>query len=109
MTDLKKFEVWFVTGSQYLYGEETLEKVAANSRLIENSGRDLLLIAGGEQRSKLRWHRFVDAHLLASQDVDRWTENFAKASSAFAHAIQPRHSLERHRHGFHEPQPKCTW
>ena len=28
MIDLKQFEVWFVTGSQSLYGPETLEQVA---------------------------------------------------------------------------------
>jgi len=32
--DLKKFEVWFVTGSQHLYGEETLKQVAAHSQTI---------------------------------------------------------------------------
>jgi len=36
MTDLKKFEVWFVTGSQFLYGEETLRQVAAHSQQIVN-------------------------------------------------------------------------
>jgi len=34
MIDLKKLEVWFVTGSQDLYGEETLQKVAENSATI---------------------------------------------------------------------------
>src|ERR1700712_2590450 len=34
MIDLKEFEVWFVTGSQHLYGEETLNQVAAHSRQI---------------------------------------------------------------------------
>jgi L-arabinose isomerase len=34
MTDLKKLEVWFVTGSQHLYGEETLKQVAAHSQQI---------------------------------------------------------------------------
>lgn len=34
---LKQLEVWFVTGSQYLYGEETLKQVAANSRVIAES------------------------------------------------------------------------
>jgi L-arabinose isomerase len=34
MTDLKKLEAWFVTGSQHLYGEETLKKVAQHSRQI---------------------------------------------------------------------------
>ncbi|MCC6167659.1 MAG: L-arabinose isomerase [Caldilineaceae bacterium] len=34
MIDLKQFEVWFVTGSQHLYGPETLEQVAAHSQTI---------------------------------------------------------------------------
>jgi L-arabinose isomerase len=32
--DLKKFEVWFVTGSQHLYGPETLKQVDGDSRQI---------------------------------------------------------------------------
>jgi len=31
---LKSLEVWFVTGSQHLYGEEALAQVAANSRQV---------------------------------------------------------------------------
>ncbi|MBK8424944.1 MAG: L-arabinose isomerase [Lewinellaceae bacterium] len=34
MFDLKKLEVWFVTGSQHLYGEETLRQVAEHSQTI---------------------------------------------------------------------------
>lgn len=34
MINLKKLEVWFITGSQNLYGEETLQKVAENSKTI---------------------------------------------------------------------------
>lgn len=34
MIDLKQFEVWFVTGSQHLYGEETLRQVAEDSQKI---------------------------------------------------------------------------
>ena len=34
MIDLKKLEVWFITGSQHLYGEETLKQVAADSQQI---------------------------------------------------------------------------
>ncbi|QDK80995.1 L-arabinose isomerase [Spirosoma sp. KCTC 42546] len=36
MIDLKQFEVWFVTGSQHLYGEETLKQVDAHSLIIAN-------------------------------------------------------------------------
>ncbi|GAA4753005.1 L-arabinose isomerase [Flavisolibacter ginsenosidimutans] len=34
LNDLKNLEVWFVTGSQHLYGEETLKQVAAHSQEI---------------------------------------------------------------------------
>jgi L-arabinose isomerase len=34
MIDPRKFEVWFVTGSQHLYGEKTLEEVADHSGKI---------------------------------------------------------------------------
>lgn len=34
MPDLKKYVFWFVTGSQHLYGPETLEKVAEHSQII---------------------------------------------------------------------------
>jgi len=37
MIDLKSFEVWFVTGSQHLYGEETLKQVAAHSQTISTA------------------------------------------------------------------------
>src|SRR5579871_4018131 len=34
MTNLKQLEIWFVTGSQHLYGEETLKQVAQHSQVI---------------------------------------------------------------------------
>lgn len=34
MMDLKQLEVWFITGSQFLYGEETLIQVAAHTEEI---------------------------------------------------------------------------
>ena len=34
LRDLKTLEVWFVTGSQHLYGEETLKQVATHSQTI---------------------------------------------------------------------------
>lgn len=37
MDNLKKFEVWFVTGSQDLYGPDTLKQVAANSAKIAST------------------------------------------------------------------------
>ena len=40
MIDLKKFEIWFVTGSQHLYGEETLRQVDEHSTIIAGSLND---------------------------------------------------------------------
>ncbi len=40
MKDFKQLEVWFVTGSQHLYGEETLQKVAEHSQVIAKSFND---------------------------------------------------------------------
>ena len=34
ITDIKKYEAWFVTGSQHLYGPETLKQVAEDSKAI---------------------------------------------------------------------------
>jgi L-arabinose isomerase len=44
MIDLKKYEVWFVTGSQHLYGEETLKKVAEHSQTIARAFDDSVKI-----------------------------------------------------------------
>jgi L-arabinose isomerase len=40
MISLKEYELWFVTGSQHLYGDETLKKVAEHSEQIARSFND---------------------------------------------------------------------
>lgn len=40
MIDLSNYEVWFLTGSQHLYGPETLEQVAAHSKEIAGALND---------------------------------------------------------------------
>jgi L-arabinose isomerase len=44
MLDLKSYEVWFVTGSQHLYGEETLRQVDEHSKIIADSLNNSLTI-----------------------------------------------------------------
>ena len=44
LPNLKTFEVWFVTGSQDLYGEETLKQGAAHSQEIAGSLNDAAVI-----------------------------------------------------------------
>lgn len=37
MSNLKRYEFWFITGSQHLYGPETLKQVAAHSEIIASA------------------------------------------------------------------------
>ncbi|RZK54448.1 MAG: hypothetical protein EOO87_10400, partial [Pedobacter sp.] len=37
MINLKNLEVWFITGSQNLYGEETLRQVALHAEEVAKS------------------------------------------------------------------------
>ena len=48
MIQTKRREYWYVTGSQHLYGEETLRQVAADAREIVDS-----LNAGGRMPGPL--------------------------------------------------------
>jgi len=46
MKALKQYEFWFITGSQHLYGDETLKQVEANSKIIaEGIAKDELIPA----------------------------------------------------------------
>lgn len=45
MIDLKQLEVWFVTGSQHLYGPETLKQVAEDSQVIAAALSEKLPVA----------------------------------------------------------------
>ena len=84
-------QIWFLTGSQGLYGDDVLAQVAAQSQTVSDAlaGHDgivaevvakpvltdaaamrrMMLDATSDDRVRRR-HR-VDAHLLPGQDVDR--------------------------------------
>ncbi len=86
MIDLKQYEVWFVTGSQHLYGEETLRQVAADAQKIA-AGLD----ASGELATKLVFKPVVKsagdiAEVCAAANVDSaciglvtWMHTFSPA------------------------------
>ena len=102
MTDLKEYEVWFVTGSQHLYGEAALKEVAEHSRKIaEGLSRAKQIpvkvifkpvvttpeaiyeaMPGGEQYRKLHRPDHLDAHFFTGEDVDRGIESAAKTISS---------------------------
>ena len=91
MIEYKDFEVWFVTGSQDLYGEATLKKVAEHSREMAEwmttvgqiagegglqTGGDKprcnhLSLPGSQQHPQLPRFDHLDAYLFPGQNVDR--------------------------------------
>lgn len=86
MTDLKQFEVWFLTGSQFLYGEETLGKVAENSRVIakalESSARiPVRVIFKTVLKTPEEIHRLIQEANSASNCVGiiAWMHTFSPA------------------------------
>ena len=115
--------VWFLTGSQGLYGPETLDQVADQSRAVvdglerrpghpggvaagaDRLRRHLPARAGRQRRPRLHRRDRLDAHVLAGQDVDPRSGRPADAAAAPAHPGQRRAPLGQHRHGLHEPEP----
>lgn len=97
MICLDHLEVWFVTGSQHLYGQKTLDEVAEHARTIARSlseSRQIplkvvfksvlttpeavsALCQGCERRKELHRADHLDAHLLSREDVDRRAETTA--------------------------------
>ena len=125
MKPLGEFEVWFVTGSQEMYGDETLRQVAANSGLVAPPARRVAGDPGPDRpstgghvvrehrrhvpcrecRGRVRRRDPLDAHVLAGPDVDRRAPGAPEAAAPPPHPVQPRSPVGRDRHGLHEPQP----
>ena len=118
-------EVWFLTGSQHLYGPEVLDQVADQrrrdrarpGRLRRRPGarghqagahRDRRDPPGADRRERRRRCVGVIAwmHTFSpGEDVDHRARPPPQAAAAPAHAGQPGAAVGRDRHGLHEPQP----
>ena len=118
-------ELWFVTGSQHLYGPEVLGLVDEHARaiaagldgqaaipvrvvakpVVTHRRGDRGAAARGRRRPGLRRGHRLDAHVLAGQDVDRRAHRPAQAARPPPHAVQPRPAVVGDRHGLHEPEP----
>ena len=118
-------EIWFLTGSQTLYGEETLRQVADQSRhvadrleasaalpvtivwkpvLADSAGIHAQVLAANSDphcAGVITWmHTFSPAKMwIAGMDALR------KPHVAPAYASRCSATLVHHRHGFHEPEP----
>lgn len=107
--NLKELEVWFVVGSQDLYGEETLRQVALHAEeiahyldtqavipvavkykpIVKNTDEIYATLAAANSEKKLYWGHYLDAYLFTCKDVDPRIKSVAKAIVASAYAVQP--------------------
>ncbi|MCF0057231.1 L-arabinose isomerase [Dyadobacter sp. CY356] len=86
MLDLTKFEIWFVTGSQDLYGEDTLRQVAEHSQIIsdffdKNSEIPVRVVFKPVVKSPEEIYRICqDANMAAScVGIVAWMHTFSPA------------------------------
>ena len=104
---LSQDEIWFVTGSQHLYGAETLSQVADHAKEISkalndidsiktkilykgvvttsDSIRQLCLLANSEKACVGSDH--LDAYFLSCKNVDRWSTKITKTTAPFSYPI----------------------
>jgi hypothetical protein len=108
MINLKQYELWFVTGSQHLYGPETLKQVAEDSKTVAAALSEKLPVTvvfarcypypvpGGQLSAQLYRINHLDAHILSGKNVDRRAYCAQETFCALAHPVQRRNSLVRH-------------
>ncbi len=130
MTEISGLEVWFLTGSQHLYGDEALKQVAANSRTIAESlaaekGLPVKVVfkpvltrpeevrdavPRGEHESDnciglvLWMHTFSPAKM--------WIAGLTPLRKPFVHLhtqFERGAAVEHDRYGLHEPEPVGAW
>ncbi|MDR2792986.1 MAG: L-arabinose isomerase [Treponema sp.] len=84
MIDLKKYEFWFIVGSQDLYGEETLKQVGANARVISEALAEDPLLPGTLVLKPVAitpsviWKLFAEANAAANcAGIITWMHTFS--------------------------------
>lgn len=107
MKSIKEYEFWFVTGSQHLYGPETLEQVAKDSQAMVDG-----LNASGKMPCKIvykptvktpaeikkvfkeasyddkcAWRNCLDAHIQSVKGVDKRSKGLQKALLSFPYTV----------------------
>jgi L-arabinose isomerase len=104
--NLKQYEVWFVTGSQHLYGPETLKKVAEHSQEIAKALNiapaipvkvvfkpvlvtpDLVTeLCQAANNAEVHRPDHLVPHVLAIENVDQRPQAAPQTRRASAHAI----------------------
>ncbi len=104
----KDYKFWFCTGSQDLYGEECLAKVAQHSKQIVDElnktgvlpyeivwkptliTNELIRKTFNEANNDENMCRcnHLDAHVLPCKVLDSWTAGVSQTSDAFTYTVQ---------------------
>ena len=87
MTIFDNYEVWFVIGSQHLYGPETLRQVTQHAEHVVNALNTEAKLPRRELRRSLRWSGGVAAHLLPGQNVDQRPDHAQQTVAAIPHPV----------------------
>jgi L-arabinose isomerase len=83
--DYDAFELWFLTGSQGLYGEETLQQVAAQSQQVAAT-----LDAAGEVPVRVKWRPVLtDAESIRRAMLDASADDRVIGVIAWMHTFSP--------------------
>ena len=80
MKSIKEYEFWFVTGSQHLYGPETLEQVAKDSQAMVDG-----LNASGKMPCKIVYKPTVKTP--AEIKKDKRSKGLQKALLSFPYTV----------------------
>jgi L-arabinose isomerase len=98
MFDLKKLEVWFVTGSQHLYGEETLRQVAEHAqtiaRALDTSAKiPVRVVFKPVVKTPDEIYQLCQASNTDPNCIGIVVASTSKTNVSPAYTIQPRHTL----------------
>lgn len=84
-TSLDQFEVWFLTGSQHLYGEDVLKQVAAQSQEIAEA-----LNANSNVPVKLVWKPVLtDSDAIRRIALEANSDDSVIGVTAWMHTFSP--------------------
>ena len=89
----EKYEIWFLTGAQTLYGDEALRQVDAHSQVVVDRfnacGRVpcKTVYCGTVKSTEEIVQKFRDAHVFAGEDVDSRSQTVEQADSPPSYAV----------------------
>ncbi len=125
MTIFDNYEVWFVIGSQHLYGPEALRQVTKHAEHVVNSLNaeaklpcKLVLKPLGTTPDEIT-HICRDANyddkcaglvvwlhtFSRGKNVDQWPDHPQQTAAAVPYSVQRRAAVGQHRYGLYEPEP----